>query len=247
MLNPLRRVLAIAVATVAVVGAGAATADAAASGTTVCSATKRVINGGKPAAWASKLFGVVKTKKYASPVPKAFLQRACQKNSNDPGWEYYPGKLDFHRAWKVRDPLDDEGAWYRVMPGKEGIALFVGSMYFYSERCVYESARFPLGFSGVPSTGAPLNFYGLATDDVTAIESSGGTGTRTGPDGSVLPTTVRVTPSHNVFHLFAPNGADRLSFIRKDKPTVVESFYGSAPISGCLRSSPKYGVVGMRR
>lgn len=210
---------------------------------TVCAATKRVVNGGRPMPWALGLFSVLRSSKYTAPVLPRTKFDACSKDPLRPGGTS-PGALDFHRSWKIRDPLHPHGQWLRIIPGRRGIMLTVsGWLEIYTQRCVYAAGRFPITFSGFRYAG-PSNFYGLATDDVTSITASGGTGQRKGANGELLPVEVTVEPKHNVFHLDAPNGATQLTFNRAGKPPVTVHFGGDiddGPVSGCRSVAEEEG------
>jgi len=183
-----------------------------------CAATKRVVNKGKPMPWATSMFSLLKKKKYIDTKLIPSIRRtACAPGPHD--GELLDGTLDFHRGWKVRDPLDlEHGSWFRVVPGKTGVLLAVGGwVMFEAQRCVLQSDSITVGLA---TAGLPIDrkvtFYGLATDEVESIRATGGTGTRTGPDGAVLPREVTGTPVNNVYHFIAENGAAQLVVNRRN-------------------------------
>ena len=202
-----------------------------------CAATKRVVNKGKPMPWATSMFGVLKKKKYVdTKLIPSILRSACVEGPN--GEEGLPGTLDFHRGWKVRDPLDlEHGSWYRLVPGKTGILLAIsGWLMFEVRRCELEYDGISLGYTtaGIPFD-RKVTFYGVATDEVTSVQATGGVGTRTGPDGVILPREVSITPKNNVFHLIAENGAAQLIVSRRNgaPPTTID-VVGRHPTPKCI-------------
>jgi hypothetical protein len=236
-----RIVLAIAVAVALVVLASAGAADPVAGAKKKdakpvrCAATKLVVNGGKPPKWAVNLYSVLK-KPANGDVLETFKRSVC----NDPFGNRFG--LDLHRSWKVPDPGTPRKAWFRIIPGKTGLALLVGGWSFQSAyRCVLESRLIqPLSWSGFFIYG-PAMFTGMATDDVASITATGGKGTRLDEDGNPLPVTVTVTPHNNVYRLVAPNGAGTLTFNHKDgSDPLVVNLGGPQPIEPkCIGQGPK--------
>lgn len=199
-----------------------------------CAATRLVVNGGKPPKWAVKLYSVLK-KPANGDVVDRFRKTAC----DDPYRNRFG--LDLHQAWKMPDPGTPRKAWFRIVPGKTGLALLVGGWSFSQyPRCVLESrVTQPLSWSGFFIDG-PATFTGMATDEVASITATRGKGTRVDESGKPLPVTVTTEPRNNVYRLVAPNGAGTITFNRKDgSDPIVVNLGGPNPVEPkCMPKGP---------